>query len=612
MRQGQETSAGGRILKPASIGLVLAVLLLLFMVTPSTPLGLAAQIDETPTPLPLFSLPDSRANRAYTSSTVAFGNDRQTMVTANMINNSMTILIPQFNQLIAEIPVGRDPRSVAITPDGVRALVVNHGDGTLSVVSLLSNEVITTIPLGVLPYGVVTNSDNLAYVSLEGSDEIAIVDLVDEQVSSTIPVSDAPAGLTLWGDFLYVTHFWSGAVSLIYLPQARVIQTVNTGSDTALFQNIELDTTRGVAYLPQTRLNAQNRTLTYDTIAFPVVNALNLRDMTLIRERRIALDVVDRPVNMPFAAAIDRFAQRLYVANAGSDSISVIDLATGTARAHIPVGANPRGLVLNGDNTLLYVHSALDGTITTINTSSLAIVDVMPIINLSISLDLLLGAQLFHSATDARISAGDSMSCATCHFDGQSDGRVWKGFPDGPRNTPLLYNLPETVPYTWSAGWDQLADVETKIRWLQAGTGLIDAPEAADPHPGVSIDLDLLTQYLITLQAPPNPYQFPDDVIQRGREVFTVQNCADCHIGPAGTDLQSHNVGTGTSDLEKRGAAFDTPSLRGLWQSAPYFHDGSAQTLRDVFELPGAHRLIFDVPPEDIDALIDYLLALKS
>ncbi len=41
----------------------------------------------------------------------------------------------------------------------------------------------------------------------------------------------------------------------------------------------------------------------------------------------------------------------------------------------------------------------------------------------------------------------------------------------------MLYNLPETVPYNWSATWDELADVELKIRWLQAGTGLIDAPE---------------------------------------------------------------------------------------------------------------------------------------
>src|SRR5690606_17358220 len=142
--------------------------------------------------------------------------------------------------------------------------------------------------------------------------------------------------------------------------------SVRTGMDTALFQAMEPDVSRGVAYLPQTRLNAQNVALTYDTTAFPVVNVLDLRDLSVRRSDRISLDTADRPVNMPFAVALDRFNLRLYVANAGSDNVSVIDLTTGQARGHVPVGVNPRGILLNRDNTLLYVHNVLDGTVTTI------------------------------------------------------------------------------------------------------------------------------------------------------------------------------------------------------------------------------------------------------
>ncbi len=589
--------------------LVLLLLLLIPLAQPSV----SAQIGATATPLPVYALPDARTNRAYSSNTMALTSDGRTVVAANMVNNSMTILIPDFNRVVAEVPVGKDPRSIAVTPDGARALVANHGDGTLSVVDLQKAVVTATIPLGgVMPYGVITNDDHVAYVSLEGSDQIAVVDLDQSLVSGWIAVPDAPAGLAIWGDFLYVTHFWSGQITLIYLPQRRVVQTVSTGLDTALFQDIELDITRGIAYLPQTRLNAQNTTLTFDTTAFPVVNVINLRDLTTLRDSRISLSIADRPVNMPFDAALDRFAQRLYIANAGSDSVSVIDLNTGLARANIPVGANPRGVLLNQDNTKLYVHSALDGTITTIDTRTLTVTDVRPIINLTISLDMLLGEQMFHSATDPRLSTNDWLSCATCHFDGQSDGRVWMGFPDGPRNTPLLYNLPETVPYNWSATWPELADVELKIRWLQAGTGLIDAPAVTNPHAGMSVDLDLLTQYITSLQAPPNPNHFPEEVVARGKAIFDAQKCSSCHVGPAGTDLQSYNVGTGTSPLEQRGTKFDTPSLRWLWLSAPYFHDGSAKTLRQVFELPGQHQLIFKVQPQDIDALVDYLLTLPD
>ncbi len=616
MRRAQGIKAGFRrgAIDRASTGLTMIALLLilLVMLAPPGQANIAAQSAATPTPLPLFALPDARSNRAYSSNTIALARDNRTLVAANMVNNSMTILIPAFNRVVAEIPVGSDPRSVALTPDSTTALVTNRGDGTLSFVSLIENAVSATIPVGVLPYGVVMSSAETAYVSLEGGDEIAVIDVRAQRVSRRISVADAPAGLTLWGDFLYVTHFWSGAISLIYLPQERVIQTISTGSDTALFQNLEADIGRGIAYLPQTRLNAQNAALSYDSAAFPVINVVNLRDLALVRERRIALDSADRPLNMPFAAALDRFSQRLYVANAGSDSVSVIDLNSGFARANIAVGANPRGLLLNADNTRLYVHSALDGTVTTIDTGTLAVSDVLPIINLSVSLDYLLGAQLFHSAADPRLSAGNSLSCATCHFDGQSDGRVWRGFPDGPRNTPLLYNLPETVPYTWSASWHELAQVELKIRWLQAGTGLIEAESVTDPHAGESVDLDLLTQYLTTLPAPPNPGSFPAETVARGEQVFTEAGCATCHVGPAATDLQSHDVGTGTDDDERRGTSFDTPSLRWLWLSAPYFHDGSAATLRQVFERPGTHQLIFEAQPAEIDALVDFLLTLPS
>lgn len=581
----------------------------------SIPAG--AQDLPAPTPLPLYALPNASLSRASASSSIALvPGDGRTAVAANMLNNTATIFIPGQNLILAEVRVGQDPRSVAITPDSTRALVANRVDSTLSIIDIRQQQVTATIPLGgTWAYGVVTDESGLAYVSLMGSNEIAIVDLNASAETRRIPVPDHPAGLALWGDFLYVTHFWSGQVSLIYLPQGRIIQTVSTGLDTGVFQAIEPDVTRGIAYLPQTRLNAQNTTLTYDTAAFPVVNVLDLRDLSLRRASRVALDTADRPVNMPFAAALDRFSQRLYVANAGSNDVSVIDLNTGLARAHIPVGDNPRGIILNRDNSLLFVHNVLDGTVTTIQTIDQQILNVLPITNLTIPTDLLFGSQAFHSAVDPRLSADGWLSCATCHFDGLSDGRVWLGFPDGPRNTPLLYALPETVPYNWSGTWDEIEDVELKIRWLLAGEGLVEGapnPPMGSPHAGVSPDLDVLTTYLLSLRPPASPPPHDSVLAARGAEVFLELNCTSCHVGTAGTSLETYDVGVGQSPLERRGTSFDTPSLRWLWLSAPYFHDGSAATLRQMFELPGAHQLVYDVPVQDVDALVVYLLTLPT
>ncbi len=575
----------------------------------SVPVMFAQSIE--PTPLPLYALPDARQNPTFSSNTLALAEDNRTLVAANMLNNTVSIVIPLQGDVLAEIPVGHDPRGVALAQDDSLALVVNRGDSTLSIVGVREQTVLDTISLGgVWPYAIISDGA-LAYISLQGSDEIAIVDVATQRLVRRIAVPDSPAGLALWGDFLYVTHLWSGDVSMVYLPQAEVVSTASTGGDTGLSQAIELDITRGIAYLPQTRSNAQNEYLTFDTTVFPVINVMDLRGLSLERRTRVTLDTADRPVNIPFALALDRFRNWLFVANAGSNNVSVIDLNTGLARSHIEVGANPRGILLNRDGSFLFVHNVLDGTITVVETRNDRIVDVLPISDLNIPVDVLIGAQLFHSAADPRLSTSNWISCANCHFDGQSDGRSWHGLADGARNTPLLYNLLETAPYNWSGTWDELADVELKIRALQAGEGLIEETTVSEalgaPHAGISLDLDTLVVYLTTLKAPPaNPNPFDPDVLARGAEVFEEQGCATCHVGPAGTSLQSYAVG------EDGEAMYDTPSLRWLWLSAPYFHDGSAETLYDVFMQPGAHQLFQTVSTDDLDALVSYLLSLPQ
>jgi len=79
------------------------------------------------------------------------------LAVANSLSNTLTLInisvdsfgndTPNFGQIIATVPVGRGPSSVSILQDGTRAYVANRTDGTVSVVSLLSNTVLKTIPL---------------------------------------------------------------------------------------------------------------------------------------------------------------------------------------------------------------------------------------------------------------------------------------------------------------------------------------------------------------------------------------------------------------------------------------------------------------------------------
>lgn len=554
---------------------------------------------------PLYTLPGSA--RAYASGSLALADDGRTVIAANMLNDTVSIALPLQNQMQAEIPVGDDPRSVALTPDNTRALVVNRGSGTLSVVDIAARAVSATYNVGILPYAVVSNANDSAYVSLQATHEVIRLDLTSGQITARIPTPPSPAGLLLWGDFLYVTHLWTGQLSLIYLPQMSVVRTVRATPDTALSQGMTLETGRGLLYLPQSRSNAQNTSPTYDTLIFPVVNVVDLRDMGPQRAARITLDTADRPVNMPFAAALDPARRWLFVVNAGSDDVSVIDLATGQARANIPVGANPRGVVLTRDNSYAFVHNMIDGTIATIDTRALTVIDVLPISNLTIPVDILIGAQLFHSAGDRRMSAANWASCASCHFDGQPDGRVWLGMDGGPRSTPPLFDLDNTAPYTWTGEWDELADVELKMRGMLGGEGLLTGPvnpSLGSPHTDLSLDLDILTGYLATLRGPATPPGDDPAQVAAGAALFERLECAGCHAGTAFVDGLQHDVGTG--------GVYDTPSLRWLWLSAPYFHDGRAATVREVFILPGAHQLTGTLTPDELDALAAYLLSLPD
>ena len=76
-----------------------------------------------------------------------------------------------------------------------------------------------------------------------------------------------------------------------------------------------------------------------------------------------------------------------------------------------------------------------------------------------------------------------------------------------------------------------------------------------------------------------------------GETLFASMSCATCHSGATFRDGLRHDVGTvGEMSGQRLGSTIDgidTPTLLGLWNSAPYLHDGSAMTLDEVFQLSG-------------------------
>ncbi len=297
----------------------------------------------------------------------------------------------------------------------------------------------------------------------------------------------------------------------------------------------------------------------------------------------------------------------------------MIDLDTNRGLAHISVGSNPRGIAVSPDGSHVYVNNVLDGNLSVIDTDTLTVTNLVTVTNVPLSPTLLEGKKIFNSAASPSLTTDHWISCATCHFDGMMDGRTWVGFPDGPRNTPALFGVRQTLPMHWSGDLDELQDVEVTIRDIQFGTGLIPGSlhdTIGKPHAGVSHELDALAAYLGTIEVLDSPFRGNRAEISIGNSVFENLGCQSCHIPPLYTDHELHDVGTGDPDLEKnshgRGTKFDTPSLNSVWLTAPYFHDGSADTLERVLQMGTVHNIFGDLSPDELKLLVGFLKSLPN
>lgn len=555
------------------------------------------------------------------TSPIAITADGAIVVTANADSDSISAL-DVTSGVVTEIPAGGNPQTVALSADGELAYVANRDDHTLAIVPLRGQLPTVTVKTCRQPFGVVSD-DRRLFVSCFGDAKIAVHDGETLEPTGTIDVARDPRGLALSTDRtkLYVTHFTTGQLTVIDIETAAVERVVTTLAESNLAQSIYIDASSDLAYLPQTRSNALNPALLFDTTVFPIISVVDLRTGTNMASKRIAIDVADRPSGIPIDAVVS--ANRLFVLHAASNDLSVIDLATGRAIAHLNAGANPRGMVLSPDQKRLYVSNALDGSVTVIDTMSLQVERTVAVTTIPLPASILNGKRLFNSSADPRLARDRWIACSTCHFDGGMDRRTWF-FRDGPRNTPTLVGIEHAGPFHWSGDLDELHDVENTIRIIQAGTGLTEGSSNCEPacdqapeNSGRSTDLDDLVAFMKSLRLERRQVSYSESSL-RGRDIFfsSATRCAACHPPPLFTDRQRHDVGTVNAPSERKGMFLDTPTLLDLVDTAPYLHDGSAPTLLEVLLAPTrqgtAHGHVSHLTDQDLRDLVAFLETITA
>ncbi|HZT62128.1 MAG TPA: hypothetical protein VFA36_03255 [Burkholderiales bacterium] len=139
----------------------------------------------------------------------------------------------------------------------------------------------------------------------------------------------------------------------------------------------------------------------------------------------------------------------------------------------------------------------------------------------------------------------------------------------------------------------------------------------------VSSKLPALQAYQLSLVAPLPPIgSFDPNAAVRGKAVFDgAGQCATCHSGALLTDANAtlHAPADVVSEPEPGGVAsyasrsatkqYRTAPLAGLWQHAPYFHNGSAATLDDVVETYNTRKSLGLTANQKTD-LVQYLKSL--
>src|SRR6266545_4191432 len=285
---------------------------------------------------------------------------------------------------------------------------------------------------------------------------------------------------------------------------------------------------------------------------------------------------------LPRAAAYDDGS--LYVTCLGIDALVKLDARSlDPARAEVKrwhLAAGPVGLAIDHEGQRAVVWSQFDREVAFVSTESDAPPARLAVARQSdgITANVALGRRLFHQMGDSRISA-DGRACASCHPDGREDALTWST-PDGVRQTPMLAGrIAETAPYGWLGSSAKVEEHLKKTFERLGGDGL---PET---------ELSALVDY-VTSMAPPVERAVPPtaerkELVARGHVLFesTATACSTCHdASHSFSDGLRHQVTTQRNSDPADG--FDTPSLRFVAGTAPYFHDGRYKTLDDVLTAP--------------------------
>lgn len=552
----------------------------------------------------------------------------------------------------------RRPSGLALSADEKMLYVANRRSGTLSVVDLAKRETVREASIGKRLSGLTSiGQDRLLALDEEAHELVLLhVDGPTVTVRSRTAVSPYPVTIAITKDRRHcvVASLWSRRLTFVDLPIGRDGEPQVAGAldmpfaprsqllvkdDAKLIVADSFGGRLGIVDVPQRKLihvrefpghNIRGMRTNLDgtmlVVAHQMLNELahtvrndvhwgllmsnDLRWLKLDAVLEPDADLYDGAHMHPLGGAGSATGDPsgLIMTSQGAVVVSlggVREIAVGReddfSLNRLHVGRRPTALLADREGKLVYVANTFDDTVSVVDIEEQ---ELIADISLGPQAELTLanrGELLFFNAI---VSHDGWMSCHSCHTDGHTNGLLNDNFSDAsfgaPKRVLSLLGRGDTAPFAWNASAESL---EVQIRKSITNTMQADDPPTDD-------EVAALAAFVKTLQPPPSIDKARGvqdaKAVARGSELFASLQCTQCHKPPVFTTPQTYDVGL-DDKLGKR--RFNPPSLLGVGQRGPYFHDNRAITLEEVFRKYG-HQLDGELSDQELKDLLAFLRSL--
>jgi len=261
---------------------------------------------------------------------------------------TLTVMDTTTNTFAASVKVGVYPVGVAVNPAGTMVYVTNSGSYTVSVVNAATNQIVQVndpntnsladgIPVGLDPRGIAVNaSGTKVYVANSGSKSVSVIDALSNKVTATVTVGNTPYGIAVSPrtSKAYVTNYQDNSVSVINA-------TTNTVEYSVALNNLPFNKPYGIA------VDSSGKNIYVTNEGNGTVSVINADNDTVYRQVAVGTS--------PRGVAVNPAGTQVYVVNNGDKTVSVIDTTTFKVATLEGMGELSNFITFNSAGTLAYV-----------------------------------------------------------------------------------------------------------------------------------------------------------------------------------------------------------------------------------------------------------------